>query len=233
MQIGGLQKTSMIDFPGRISCVIFLSGCNFDCPFCHNPELVREPPGRVCPHTPESILGFLADRRNFLDGVVISGGEPTLQSDLAALCRKIKAMGFSVKLDTNGSRPRVVQALLEENLIDYVAMDLKTDPTHYPAFFRNGVRLEALLASIRLIMESGVDYEFRTTCVKPWVTPETVRGICGLIHGARRYILQRFRPEGVLQPEYFARRSGRLSPAEMHALKSLAAPCVQECSIRQ
>jgi pyruvate formate lyase activating enzyme len=233
MQIGGLQKNSMIDFPGRISCVLFLSGCNFNCPFCHNPELVRGTPGRVCAHSSESILDFLAHRRTFLDGVVISGGEPTLQPDLLALCRKIREMGFSVKLDTNGSRPRVVQALFEENLIDYVAMDLKTDPPHYSAFFRNGVRLDELLASIQLIMESGVDYEFRTTCVKPWVTPETVRSICSLIHDARRYILQHFRPEGVLQPEYFARRPGRLSFAEMHALKSLAAPYVQECSIRE
>jgi pyruvate formate lyase activating enzyme len=232
MQIGGMQKNSMIDFPGKISCVLFLTGCNFCCPFCHNPDLVQGTCQDGCVYTADSVLSFLAPRRKFLDGVVISGGEPTMQTDLPDLCRRIKEMGYPVKLDTNGSRPRVVQKLLDESLLDYVAMDIKTDQSHYPSFFRNGVRLDAVLTSIRLIMESGIDYEFRTTCVKPWVAAATIQKICELIQGARRYVLQRFRNNCVLQPEYFAGRSRGLSAGEMLELRSLARNYVKDCFIR-
>ena len=131
MRFGGLQKYSLIDFPGKVSCVLFLSGCNFDCPYCHNPDLVRGE--QLCSSSKDEaeIYAFLERRKGLLDGVVISGGEPTLVEDLAPLCEKIKGMGYPVKMDTNGSRPKVIKRLTDESLVDYIAMDIKTAPSRY------------------------------------------------------------------------------------------------------
>ena len=131
MVFGGLQKNSLIDYPGKVSCVLFLSGCNFDCPYCHNPDLAKD--SSLCPVLldEKAVFDFLQRRKGFLDGVVISGGEPTLQKDLLVLCKKIKELGYLIKLDTNGSRPQVIKRLIDEGLVDYIAMDIKTDPFHY------------------------------------------------------------------------------------------------------
>ena len=232
MQIGGIQKSSLIDYPGKVSSVIFCSGCNFDCPYCHNPDLVDGQSAGSNYLNTDAIYAFLKRRRYFLDGVVISGGEPTLQSDLADLCRKIKDFGFPVKLDTNGSRPRVLQYLIEANLVDYIAMDVKTDPAMYRSYIKPRCRLEPVLKSVELIMESGVDYEFRTTCVKPIVTFRTVENILQLIRGARLYALQRFRSSNVLHPEFFQHSDCEYSDDEMSAFKALADQTVDECIIR-
>ena len=139
MHIGGMQKNSLIDYPGKLSSVIFFSGCNFDCPFCHNPELARGSAACQADLTASNICNFLEQRQGFLDGVVLSGGEPTLQNDLEELCIRIKGFGFPVKLDTNGSRPKVLEGLIEKKLVDYIAMDLKTDPVlfepHHVQFY--------------------------------------------------------------------------------------------------
>ena len=231
MQIGGIQKSSLIDYPGKVSSVIFCSGCNFDCPYCHNPDLVAGQSS--CSNLDmNAVTGFLDLRRGFLDGVVVSGGEPTLQPDLANLCRKIKALGFPVKLDTNGSRPLVLQHLIKEDLVDYIAMDLKTDPVLYRSFIKPDCRPDPIVDSIALIMESGVDYEFRTTCVKPIVTFRTVENILDLIAGARLYALQRFRNGEVLHPEFFKNSECEYSADEMLELKALAEQTVVECIIR-
>jgi len=232
MQIGGIQKSSLIDYPGKVSSVIFCSGCNFDCPYCHNPDLV---PGQsTCPNQfdTNAVYGFLDQRRGFLDGVVVSGGEPTLQPDLADLCYKIKMLGFPVKLDTNGSRPLVLQHLIEAGLVDYIAMDLKTDPVLYRSFIKPNCRPDPIVDSIALIMESGVAYEFRTTCVKPIVTSRTIENILQLIAGARLYALQRFRNGHVLHPEFFKNSQCEYSADEMLALKALAEQSVDQCIIR-
>jgi pyruvate formate lyase activating enzyme len=136
MLLGGLQKTSLIDYPGKLSCVLFFSGCNFDCPYCHNPQLARG--CRVgFPSTIETQLyRFLKRRRTVLDGVVLSGGEPTIQKDIYSACLRLKQMGYPVKLDTNGSRPQVLRRLLDEKLVDYIAMDIKTDPLNYSPVFK-------------------------------------------------------------------------------------------------
>ena len=131
MRIGGLQKSSLIDYPGKVSSVIFCVGCNFDCPYCHNPELVTGCSACPADLSDEKIFDFLRQRVGFLDGVVISGGEPTLQKDLVDICTRVKALGYPVKMDTNGSRPKVLQRLIEEDLVDYIAMDLKTGPLQY------------------------------------------------------------------------------------------------------
>jgi pyruvate formate lyase activating enzyme len=232
MQIGGLQKNSLIDFPGKVSSVIFCAGCNFDCPYCHNPELVRG--AENCPNHLSSgaVYGFLDQRRGFLDGVVISGGEPTLQPDLVEACRKIKDLGFPLKLDTNGSRPGVLQHLIEQGLVDYIAMDLKTDPLLYQTYIKSGCRPDPILASVELIMESGIDYEFRTTCVKPIVTGRTIENILQLIRGARLYALQHFRNSELLHPEFFQEGNLEYSMDEMLNFKALAEQTVDECIIR-
>ncbi len=234
MHLGGLQKNSLVDYPGKLSSVIFFSGCNFDCPYCHNPELARG--CAACPPdlTAANICDFLQQRQGFLDGVVVSGGEPTLQKDLADLCKKIKGFGYPVKLDTNGSRPRVLKNLINEKLVDYIAMDLKTDPVLYQSYIKPDCGPDPLLASIRILMESGIDYEFRTTCVKPLVTLETVENISQLIQGARLYALQRFRNrEGeVLHPEFFGGPENEYSDAELMELKAAAEPWVSDCILR-
>ena len=232
MHIGGLQKSSLVDYPGKLSSVIFFSGCNFDCPYCHNPELARG--CTTCPAdlTTANICHFLEQRQGFLDGVVVSGGEPTLQNDLADLCRKIKGLGYPLKLDTNGSRPRVLEHLIDEKLVDYIAMDLKTDPLLYKSYIKPDCGPDPILASIRILMESGIDYEFRTTCVKPIVTLETIENMSHLIQGARLYALQRFRNNDVLHPEFFGGVKNEYSDEELMQLKAIAAKWVENCIIR-
>ncbi len=232
MHIGGLQKSSLVDYPGKLSSVIFFSGCNFDCPYCHNPELARG--CTTCPAdlTTANICHFLEQRQGFLDGVVVSGGEPTLQNDLADFCRKIKGLGYPLKLDTNGSRPRVLEHLIDEKLVDYIAMDLKTDPLLYKSYIKPDCGPDPILASIRILMESGIDYEFRTTCVKPIVTLETIENMSHLIQGARLYALQRFRNNDVLHPEFFRGVENEYSDEELIQLKAIAAKWVENCIIR-
>ncbi|UCF92339.1 MAG: anaerobic ribonucleoside-triphosphate reductase activating protein [Desulfobacterales bacterium] len=232
MQIGGWQKNSLIDYPGKLSCVIFLAGCNFTCPYCHNPTLARGYPARVNGIEREEVYAFLENRRGFLDGVVISGGEPTLQPDLFSLCAGIKEMGYPVKLDTNGSRPRVLKALIDAGLIDYIAMDLKTAPHHYPDFIIKDFDPVPIFSSIRIIMESELAYEFRTTCLKPIVTDHAIRQIGPLIEGARLYVLQRFCDRGVLQPEFLQNNDYAYADAELMQLKTVAETWVAKCVVR-
>ncbi len=232
MPIGGLQKNSLIDYPGKVSCVLFLSGCNFNCPYCHNPDLVNNHSGTSPVGEAEQIDRFFASRRTFLDGVVISGGEPTLHPELAGLARRIKAHGYPVKIDTNGSRPQVIRRLLDEGLIDYVAMDIKTDPFAYWPRIQKTYKPDRILESIRIVMESAPAYEFRTTCVKPFVDKTVIETIGQLIRGADHWVLQRFRDTVVLCPEFFHNASPAVSESEMQQLQSVAEPYVKRCSIR-
>jgi len=232
MLFGGLQKNSLIDFPEKVSCVLFLSGCNFDCPYCHNPDLAMGRRATPFPLDEAWVCDFLDRRRGFLDGVVISGGEPTLQEELLALCEKIKQMGYPVKLDTNGSRPQVIESLIAGGLVDYIAMDIKTDPFQYAPFIVKDCKPDQILTSIRLIMDSSLDYEFRTTCVKPIVDEKKMENIATLIDGANSYVLQRFRPSSVLHAEFFQKTGGDYGEEDLLSLKSIAEPWVNECVIR-
>lgn len=232
MHIGGLQKNSLIDYPGKTSCVLFLAGCNFDCPYCHNPALARGRCGQEnCPNEAD-VYAFLERRRGLLDGVVVSGGEPTLSGDLIPACERIQAMGYPVKLDTNGSRPAVLRDLLERSLVDYVAMDIKTDPFHYDLLAHDACSPSEILTSIQLIMDCCEAYEFRTTCVRPLVSGETVEKIARLIQGAKRYVLQRFRPAEILHPEFFQDMDPTFTHEELQGFHALAAPWVEECILR-
>jgi len=232
MQLGGIQKNSLIDYPGKVSCVLFLSGCNFDCPYCHNPSLVN---GRAeCPAflKGKGLYDFLESRRNFLDGVVISGGEPTLQKDLVSLCEAIKRLGYSIKLDTNGSRPRELKRLIGYGLVDYIAMDIKTNPFKYDLFVRDEYNPDDILSSILTIMESAPAYEFRTTCVKGFVDERVIDGIAKLIKNADLYALQRFNRSELLHPEFFHDFESDYSEEDLVNLKTIAEAWVNKCVIR-
>ncbi len=230
MIIGGLQKISLIDFPGKVSCVCFVSGCNFRCPYCHNPDLVHHP-GHVFLDE-NSFFNFLLERKGFLDGVVVSGGEPTLQNDLPAFVSRIGREGYAVKLDTNGSRPQMIRDLIEKRLVDYIAMDIKTDPSLYPSFVKGEIDPDVIRSSIKLIMASGIPYEFRTTCVRPIVDARSVEAIARLIQGCFLYVLQNFSQARVLQPEFFENRKAGYDQEEMMQLRSIAEPWVEKCIVR-
>ncbi|HPA13804.1 MAG TPA: anaerobic ribonucleoside-triphosphate reductase activating protein [Desulfobacterales bacterium] len=231
MIFGGLQKNSLIDYPGKLSCVLFISGCNFYCPYCHNPDLVKGTP--TAPLSEKSFFDFIQKRKGFLDAVVISGGEPTLYKELFPLCRKIKQAGYPVKLDTNGSRPEIIETLIGENLIDCIAMDIKTEPTRYPTWIQTNCNPATILSSIRIIMESGMDHEFRTTCIKPLVDEQVIESVSRLIKGAMRYALQKFRNlSEVLRPEFFLENAFLIDDDELLYLKSIAESWVEKCIVR-
>ena len=232
MLLGGLQKNSLIDYPGKVSCVLFVSGCNFDCPYCHNPDLVK---GSSQPRSSLDVTAaydFLEARKGFLDGVVISGGEPTLQTGLAGLCERIKHMGYPVKLDTNGSRPQVITQLIDNGLVDYIAMDIKTDVFHYSPVTKSPIDPDDLFTSIQIIMGSTLAYEFRTTCVKPLVNAHVIQSIVKNIEGAMLYALQRFNNTEILHPEFFQKSGAGCDDAELMHLRSIAEPWVRRCIVR-
>lgn len=192
MRLGGLQKLSLIDYPGKLACVVFTQGCNFRCGYCHNPELVL--PEEYCPALPEEeVMAFLRSRQEYLEGVVVTGGEPTLQGDIISFLDKIKRLGYLVKLDTNGSRPEVLKQLISLRLVNYVAMDVKSSLSRYPEVA--GVRVSAgkIKESIRVIVDSEIQHEFRTTLVKAFHFSQDLREILPLVRGARQYNLQRAR----------------------------------------
>ena len=232
MIIGGLLKNTLIDYPGKLSCGIFLSGCNFDCPYCHNPHLAKGCSMPFAESDPQNFYRFIENRKGFLDGVVISGGEPTLQKDLFDLCAHIKQMGYSVKLDTNGSRPEVIKRLIAEGVVDYIAMDLKTDPLKYATYIQPNCNVSAIISSIEIIMASSTAYEFRTTCVKPIVTEEVIENICRLIEGADLYALQRFHKSEMLHPDFFKDANYEYTTNELGQLKATAEPWVKQCIVR-
>ncbi len=217
MNLKGWIRTSLIDFPDHIATVLFTAGCNFRCPMCHNADLVLRP--EELPDVPEDeVWAFLDRRAGLVDGVAITGGEPTLQPDLAPFLRRLRERGLAVKLDTNGYRPEVLEVLLREGLVDYVAMDIKGPPEKYPLLAgRNGLDLARVERSIDLLRTSTIRYEFRTTVVPGWLNEEDIEAIAEWISGARRYVLQQFRPLNTLDPTL-----GSLSPYPMERLEEMA-----------
>ncbi len=192
MQIGGIQKTSFLDYPDKISAIVFTQGCNFRCGYCHNPELtvMRKKPDDF------GFFEFLQNRKGKLDGVVITGGEPCLQSDLHDFIKQIRGMGFCVKLDTNGSMPDVLKQVIFDT--DYVAMDIKAPLAKYSEITNVNADTEKIKQSIDIIMNSGVDYEFRTTVIKSQLDVNDFKNIGKLIKGAKKYYLQKFLPSKIL-----------------------------------
>ena len=192
MQLGGLQKMTLLDFPGKVACTVFLQGCNFRCPFCHNPPLLTGQ-GQL---SDEEFFSFLKKRQGLLDGVAVTGGEPLLQPELPHFLEKIKALGYSVKLDTNGSYPAKLKQLLQNGLIDYVAMDIKNSPEKYELTAGAKGIFPAVEESVRLLMEGSVPYEFRTTVVKELHEPSDFHAIGQWLKGAHAYYIQCFVDSG-------------------------------------
>ena len=226
MDIAGLQKLTLLDYPGKLACTVFLPGCNLRCPFCHNASLVL--PGRAEPlMTQGELLEFLRGRQGKLDGVCVTGGEPTLHRDLPQLLQQIKAMGFSVKLDTNGTRPEVLKQLMDAQLLDYVAMDIKNSPQKYAATCGDVDVWESVQQSVQLLEESSIDHEFRTTVLHPFHTAEDMTAIGQWLRGTSKYFIQQFVDSGDLigggQP---------LSPEEMRDLLQAVQPYIPSAELR-
>jgi len=193
MHIGGFQKFSLIDYPGKTSAILFTTGCNFRCRYCHNPELVI--PEQFAQDIPlTSIYSFLKTRKGKLDAVTITGGEPTHHNDLLEMIQEIKSLGFLIKLDSNGSRPEVLKSIIDKKLVDYLAMDIKAPLPDYAKIMGWKIPVEILRQSIQLIMNSGIEYEFRTTIVKAFTSKDDLKKIAKTIQGAKKYFLQRFSP---------------------------------------
>ena len=203
MKIYGIQGTSIIDYPGRIATLLFLGGCNFSCPFCQNVSLAKNEVSEQEIDI-ESTIYYLERRQNFITGVVVTGGEPLIHGkDLVRLLRKLKDMNLSVKLDTNGYCNNLLQEILETSLVDYVAMDIKTSLDKYAIAAGKTIDTDKLLKSLQAIRNSGIAYEFRTTCVPGLVDKKEIRSIAALIEGASHYYLQQYRvDQPTLDPTY-------------------------------
>jgi len=203
IEIGGLQKTTLIDFPGRVAATVFLLGCNFRCPFCYSAELVLPEKIKSQPRISEKdFFDFLEKRKGLLEGVVICGGEPTIHTDLPDFIKKIKELGYSVKLDTNGSNPRMLKRLIDDRLIDYVAMDIKAPFGKYDQATGVKVKLDDIKESIEMIKSSCLDYEFRMTVVPTLHEKEDVIQAAKEISPAKKFFLQNFRAEKTIDSEF-------------------------------
>ncbi len=216
MRIGDIQRFSLIDYPGKICATIFTQGCNFRCPYCHNPELV-DSSLHGQPLTEEALLAFLEQRRGKLDAVNITGGEPLLQQGLIEFLQQLRGLGYLVKIDTNGSFPKQLREIISEGLLDYVAMDIKAPLERYEEIVKVPVSPDDIEESIAIIMGSGIDYEFRTTLVKNLLEGEDVDNIGRLIKGSRRYVMQKFVPSKTLDPAFMT--SSGWTDEELYQIK--------------
>ena len=219
---------TLLDFPGKVACTVFTGGCNFRCPFCHNALLVTKLPEKP-DYTEDEILSFLEKRVGLLDGVAITGGEPLLNPDIADFIRKIRDMGYAVKLDTNGSFPERLKAIVGEGLVDYVAMDIKNRREKYAETigFKN-LDLSKIEESVEFLKSGAVDYEFRTTVVEQFHTVEDIRAAAEWISGAKRYFLQNFVDSG----ELICEEVSGVDKETMLKMKSAAADFVPQTEIR-
>ncbi len=232
MKIGGLEKCSLVDFPSCVSAIVFTQGCNFHCGYCYNPELVY--PTLFKESIPEEkILAFLESRKGKLGGVVITGGEPTMQEDLIPFINKVRSLGFKVKLDTNGASPEVLKEIIKNRIVDYIAMDIKGSLDKYADIACVAISPDKIKKSIRLILNSKIDYEFRTTVIKSQISLGDFKKIGKMIQGARLYALQNF----VIPPEYKINNRKFLkektySKEEFEQIKEIMEGFVKKCIVR-
>ena len=229
--IGGFQKTSLLDFPQKIACIVFTKGCNFQCGYCHNPEFnIIDGAVDEIPPTLSEFFEFLKKRKGKLDGVVITGGEPTLQKGLYQVIFEIKNMGFAVKLDSNGSNPNILKKLIDDKLVDYIAMDIKAPFDKYHDVIKTKIPLENIKESIDLLLKNKVDYEFRTTVVKEQLNFEDFEKIGQLIKGAKKYFLQKFEPTKTLDSKFV--EYSTYSNLEFEAICGILQPYVKTVKVR-
>jgi pyruvate formate lyase activating enzyme len=243
MKIGGLEKFSMIDYPDSLSAVVFTIGCTFRCPFCYNPMLVpngrsqytsprgEEEEGQSLSFDEDGLFQFLESRKGKLDAVVVTGGEPTMHADLPDFLKKIKAMGFKLKLDTNGTNPEMLKKVLKEEVVDYLAMDLKCDQSGYEA--ASGVKFDfgKIEESVKIIRASGLPYEFRTTCVPGFLNKEAVENIGRFIEGSPAWYLQNFKSDADMIDSCLKGKPG-FSPKEMEEFAAIGKKYVKACEVR-
>jgi len=232
MIISGIQKMTLLDYPGKVATTIFTFGCNFRCGFCHNPELVHAAERQKQNEwTEDAILNFLKERQGFVEALVVTGGEPTLHSDLPEFLQKVKSLGFLIKIDTNGTNSQMIEILQAKGLVDFWAMDIKNSYPKYFATVEQFVDEEEIKKSINLIKKGSQDYEFRTTIVEGLHKPEDVLAMAQMVEGAKKYVLQQFiSRDKLVNPKFVGKKS--ISEEE---LKSLAKECehwVGKCEIR-
>jgi pyruvate formate lyase activating enzyme len=239
MLIGGLEKLTLLDYPDNLAAIVFTQGCNFRCHFCYNPMLVLphnsvalDEKDQGCPLVKEEDLFlFLNDRRGKIDGVVISGGEPTLHPDLPDMIKKIRALGYAVKLDTNGTNPGMLSQLIKDALIDYIAMDLKAPWEKYTELVGVAVDLDNLQKSVKMIMSSDLPYEFRSTLVPGLHNEEDIRKMGAIIQGANRWYLQKFKPDTSLVNPDFENKTTFLDK-DLIKFALIGSEFVKECRAR-
>jgi len=231
IEIGGLQKLTLIDYPGRLAATVFLCGCNFRCPFCYSGELVLPEKIKSQPKIPEKdFFDFLKERKELLEGIVICGGEPTIHKELPDFCRKIKKMGFLVKIDTNGSNPKMLKNLIDKKLVDYIAMDIKAPKEKYSEAAGIKADVKKIQKSIDILKTGEVDCEFRSTIVPILHKKEDILEMAKWISGAKRYYLQNFRAEKTVQPKL-----ERIKPYPQEYLldiQRVIAPFFEVCQVR-
>lgn len=246
MLIGGLEKLSLIDYPGKLSAIVFTLGCNFQCHYCYNPMLVKPSEvdkiknkigtgneaetGRVLIKE-RDLFEFLDKRKGKLDGVVVTGGEPSIHKDLPDFLKRIKKRGFLVKLDTNGTNPEVLERLLKKELVDYLAMDLKAEEINYSYVAGTPVDVDKIKESVKIIKESGLSYEFRTTLVPELTGKDSLDSMGEMIQGASQWYLQKFIPAGELVDAQF-KKINPYTDEEMEEMKKIAEKYVQYCGLR-
>ena len=228
LQLSAIQKLTLLDYPGKVACTVFTNGCNFRCPFCHNASLVTQPSDSAL--SEQELLAFLKKRQGVLEGVVFTGGEPLLHADLPALFEKIKALGYPIKLDTNGTQPARLKHLLDNRLVDRVAMDIKHCPEHYSvAVGLPTVDTESITASKELLMNGDIDYEFRTTVVQGIHTEQSLVSLAKWISGAHEYYLQQFKDSGnLIAPDGL----GAFSEPQLLAFAEAVRPYVPAVQVR-
>ena len=225
MNIQGFQKLTLLDFPGKVACTVFTGGCNLRCPFCHNGSLVLEP--TIYSDATQDVLDYLSKRKGIIDGVCITGGEPLLQSDLKDFIKKVKDMGYAVKLDTNGSMPDKLAELIGTGLIDYIAMDIKSSPESYSLATGVEADIEDYKKSVDIIRQSGINHEFRTTAVKGIHTGADFDKIGQWLAGSRHYYIQRFVDSGNL-----IKGGDAFSDDEMRGLLSIIKKYIPDAQLR-
>ncbi len=230
MKISGIQKNTLLDYPGKTAAVLFTQGCNFKCPYCYNPQLNSVKAEEVFDE--DEILKDLAQRKKIIEAVVITGGEPTLQKDLGKFIKKLKDLGFLVKLDTNGSNSKMIKNLIKKDILDYIAMDVKAPLSKYSIVSgRPKCNVKNIKKSIKIIMNSGVDYEFRSTILPFFHKQKDLIAMAKLIKGARKYCLQKFLPQHELVSPAF-KTAKKFSDKQMKRMCSAVKKYVEQCEVR-
>jgi pyruvate formate lyase activating enzyme len=227
--IKGIEKLSVIDYPGKMCSIVFLPDCNFRCPYCQNPDLINRP-HKLPDISEEEIFDFLKDRRKWIDGICITGGEPCLHKGLPEFIKKVKGEGFLVKLDTNGSNPEMIEGLVREGLLDYIAMDIKAPLEGYGEVARAEINKGKIQKSVDFIMNSGVEYEFRITVVPRLFKKGDIEKIGKWLKGAERFFIQRFRPGKTLDKDF--KKESTFSDKELEGLVVIARRYFKRVGVR-